>query len=264
MPQAEPDRTTVSRRRFCTAASAVVAGAGAATSAAIAAPITGAAEAAADENQALVAAGAEFDRLLQIERDLWNAIPDEAPESTWEPAEKAQLEVGKVADRIAHLPAFTPVGYRIKARVVAWCHGTFDGPVSIANQSSTTDIRIASSIVQDLLQNWEQPKIVDPNKPWRSQAMTPIHPDDRKALLPRDFEYAIYDFRKPIRAGCLIVITCSTDLPPGATAKYLRLARVLKADRNDNMVIAGLDGAPIEDVPSFGMVRVVGMQTSYV
>ena len=255
MPQAEkPDSTTTSRRRFLAAATAT------AVAASVAAPATAgpalAKSASGRENPALIALGVEFERLLQIEREAWDATPDDNPESSWKRGEMAQDDVSKVVEQIALLPALTINGLRLKARTVAWCHGVGFGlgdmPVMYAQASSTTDERIVHSIIQDLMQCWSPPT-ADDEADRRSQRVTLMTTDDQKAT---GFEHAIWDTRKPIRAGDLIVV-----LPLPGESVY-RLARVLRADRHDGPLIVGLDGAPLEPLPPWGMARIVQLMRS--
>ena len=256
MPQAKkPDSTTTSRRRFLAATAAT------AVAASVAAPATAgpalAKSAAGGENPALVALGVEFERLLQIEREAWDATPDDNPESSWKRGEMAQDDVSKVVDQIALLPALTMDGLRLKARTVAWCHGGCygpgsDKPVLYAQPSSTTDQRLVHSIIQDLLQRWSPP-IADDEADRRSQYVTLMTDDDQKAT---GFQHAIWDTRKPVRAGDTVAVMAD----PGQSSDRLQMAVVLRADRHGSgSLVVGLDGAPIDIGSVSNIARVVSM-----
>ena len=254
MPQAEkPDSTTTSRRRFLAAATAAAASVAATAGPALAANslVTGV------ENPALVALGVEFERLFQIEREAWDAIPDDAPDSSWKPAALAQDEVHNVIEQIALLPALTMDGLRLKARTVAWCHGVGYGPgdeaVQYAQPSSTLDTRIVHSIIQDLMQRWSPPP-ADDEADHRSQRVSLMTADDQKATR---FEHAIWDIRKPIRAGHLVVVF---PADPAESHDRLQVARVLRADCHEGgTLVVGLDGIPIDIASRCGIARVVSM-----
>ena len=255
MPQAEkPDSTTTSRRRFLAAATAAAASVAATAGPALAANslVTGV------ENPALVALGVEFERLFQIEREAWDAIPDDAPDSSWKPAALAQDEVHNVIEQIALLPALTMDGLRLKARTVAWCHGVGYGPgdeaVQYAQPSSTLDTRIVHSIIQDLMQRWSPPP-ADDEADHRSQRVSLMTADDQKAT---GFQHATWDMAKPIRAGDTVAILAAlADF--GESKNCLQLAVVLRAERRDGSLLVGLDGTPIDPSAYSGMARVVSM-----
>ena len=55
-----------------------------------------------------------------------------------------------IVDRIVEEPARTLDGLRIKARALAWCHSGEVESLGI-DENPTTDIRVADSIIRDLL-----------------------------------------------------------------------------------------------------------------
>ena len=259
MPQAEkPDSTTTSRRRFLAATAATAAAAASVAATAAAVPAL-AMSAAGGENPALVALGIDFERLFQIERDAWDAIPNDAPDSSWKPAVVAQEEVHKVIEQIALLPALTMDGLRLKARTVAWCHGVCygpgdDKPVQYAQPSAALDTRIVHSIIQDLMKRWSPPPDADAAENNRSQHVSLMSADDQKATR---FEHAIWDTRKPVRAGHLVVVFPAN---PAESHDRLQLGRVLRADCHEGgTLVVGLDGIPIDIASRCGIARVVSM-----
>lgn len=93
----------------------------------------------------LIALGAQFERVWAIEKTFWEGKLSPA---TYSLAEDAHASTGDLAEQIVKLRATTMEGLRVKARVVAWC---YQGEPSVDLDARTTDIRIAESIVHDLL-----------------------------------------------------------------------------------------------------------------
>lgn len=216
MPQAEkPDSTPTSRRRFLAATAATAAGAASGAATATALPALAMGATGGGENPAIIALGVAFERLLQKERDAWDAIPDDAPDSSWKPAALVQDEVHKVVEQIALLPALTTDGLRLKARAVAWCsggcYGHGDNPVLYAQASSTLDERIAHSIIQDLMQRWSPPPDDDAAENNRTRRVTLMTPEDQKPrgskmrsgtpLSPFALVISWWSSRTPMKAG---------------------------------------------------------------
>jgi hypothetical protein len=63
--------------------------------------------------------------------------------------EAAYVRVAEIVRKIASTPARSLEGMRIKARAIAWCHAG-EAPIFLT-ENPTTDVRIAESIVADLL-----------------------------------------------------------------------------------------------------------------
>jgi len=117
--------------------------------AAVAIPAVALASAPASADAALIALGEELETAWAAEIAAYaqyrgdfslehEAITDAAYEAT-----KA------VILRIEAVPASTMEGLRVKARAVQWCYDA--DPVDLAVDQSTTDLRLANSIIRDLL-----------------------------------------------------------------------------------------------------------------
>ncbi len=126
-------------RRSFIAASAVLPVAG------VAAASLPAKTASADET--LLHLGDELDRAWAHEKAL---IDSETWGDTYETAYEASRAV---VSQIEQQQAHTLEGLRVKARAVMWCHqgGEMDGEPFSLTENQTTDVRLAESIVLDLV-----------------------------------------------------------------------------------------------------------------
>ena len=144
MPEAvHIDTGNPSRRRF------MIEGTVVATAIPFGAGVAVAADSAVDAG--LLALGREMERLWIAEvTSLAAHRSSQTPES--EAASDAASEAtSAIVERIADLPARTPEGLRVKARAVAWCNALEGGTFDIEYGGETTDIRLAMSMVRDIL-----------------------------------------------------------------------------------------------------------------
>jgi len=88
--------------------------------------------------------GTEFESAWSDERKL-----NRNPRATDAAHEKSYARVSRIVRLIERTPAHTLAGLRVKARAVAWCHAGVD-TISLA-RNPTTDVRLAQSIVRDLI-----------------------------------------------------------------------------------------------------------------
>lgn len=99
----------------------------------------------------LLALGREMERLWIAEVTTLATYRAERTPKNEALSDAAYEETMAVVERIATLPARTPEGLRVKARAVAWCNALDGGTFDIDYNGETTDIRLAMSMVRDLL-----------------------------------------------------------------------------------------------------------------
>jgi hypothetical protein len=90
----------------------------------------------------LIELGAQLDRTWAEQRRLEGS----------DDFENARDRVSRIVDEIEALPAYTMGGLRVKARAIWWCHSG-EASISFGELHPTTDLRLAQSIVVDLLRN---------------------------------------------------------------------------------------------------------------
>lgn len=94
-------------------------------------------------------------RLLQLGKQLETAwahqrqLEHDASEAELAEFDKAFNRVSRIAKKIEALPAHSLAGLKVKARAIRWCHSG-EKRIELARQP-TTDIRLAQSIIRDLL-----------------------------------------------------------------------------------------------------------------
>lgn len=101
-------------------------------------------------NAAMVAELAKrFEEAWAAERAVEHLLDTAKTIEDEEPWEAANLATQKVVDEIESMKATTLEGLRLKARAVQWCHG--NDTVDLRCDQDTTNLRLATSIVEDLL-----------------------------------------------------------------------------------------------------------------
>ena len=138
--------TTLNRRRILAAGTATLASPLAAVPA-LAAVTTG-----PHPDALLLALGRDLDVAWATERETFAAFAGvDTPEAD-DLTDAASDATSAIVAEIEQLSATTLAGLAVKAKAVSWCHsGEPIGPDSM-NEQATTDVRLASSMVRDLLQ----------------------------------------------------------------------------------------------------------------
>jgi len=91
----------------------------------------------------LITLGDELEKARAQEKTI--SRDETAPDSK---VERAYARVANIVRKIEAEPAQSLEGMRVKARAIAWCHG--DEPIALKDEP-TTDVRLAQSIIADLL-----------------------------------------------------------------------------------------------------------------
>lgn len=91
-----------------------------------------------------------FDEAWAAEMAVQHVLTTAQTPADEEPWEKANLATQKVVDEIEAFHATTVEGFRLKARAIQWCQA--DEEVDLRCDQDTTNLRLANSLVRDLLQ----------------------------------------------------------------------------------------------------------------
>ena len=102
-------------------------------------------------DSALLTLGREMERMWIAEVTALAACRSNRTQESEADADAAFDATSAIVDRIAALPARTPEGLRVKARAVAWCNALEGGTFDIEYGEETTDVRLAMSMVRDIL-----------------------------------------------------------------------------------------------------------------
>ena len=93
--------------------------------------------------------GAELEDAIAAEKAIEAAYNAGQYEDEDVALDAAYANTHAIIDQIVAIPASTIEGLRIKARAIQWCY--HDDPVDLVVDQNTTDLRIANSLIADLL-----------------------------------------------------------------------------------------------------------------
>ena len=103
----------------------------------------------ASADAALVALGEELEAAWAATTAAYEKYRDDPSLEAGVITDVADKAAAAIVHQIEAVPASTIDGLRVKARAVQWCYDA--DPVDLAVDRSTTDLRLANSIIRDLL-----------------------------------------------------------------------------------------------------------------
>lgn len=99
----------------------------------------------------LIRLGATLDdannKMRALEAELVDDGSDEASEHIY----AAIAVASAIVDQIERLSATTLAGLKVKVRAIAWCHSDEPFDDECFNEQGTTNVRLASSVMRDLM-----------------------------------------------------------------------------------------------------------------